>query len=52
MVVCVSASNRIQRAVNSPTMTPDALILAADSALRTLLAEPHASRATPAAATS
>ncbi len=30
-------------------MTPDALILAADSALRTLLAEPRASRPTPAA---
>ncbi len=32
-------------------MTPDALILAADSALRTLLAEPRASRPTPAPAT-
>ena len=31
-------------------MNPDALILAADSALRTLLAEPRASRATPAPA--
>ncbi len=30
-------------------MNPDALILAADSALRTLLAEPRASRPTPAA---
>ena len=30
-------------------MPPDALILAADSALRTLLAEPRASRPTPAA---
>ena len=32
-------------------MTPDALILAADSALRTLLAEPRASRPTPAPTT-
>ena len=31
-------------------MNPDALILAADSALRTLWAEPRASRATPSAA--
>jgi ubiquinone biosynthesis monooxygenase Coq7 len=31
-------------------MNPDALILAADSALRTLLAEPRASRPTPTAA--
>ena len=49
MVVCVSASNGLRRAVNSPAMTPDALILAADSALRTLLAEPRASRPPPAA---
>ncbi len=32
------------------SMTPDALILAADSALRTLVAEPRASRPTPAPA--
>ena len=35
--------------VNCQAMNPDALILAADSALRTLWAEPRASRATPAA---
>lgn len=35
--------------VNSAFMNADALILAADSALRTLWAEPHASRPTPSA---
>ena len=38
-------------AVNSPAMNPDAFILAADSALRTLLAEPRASRPTPSPTT-
>ena len=42
---------RVVLALYTRHMSPDALILAADSALRTLLAEPRASRPTPTPAT-
>ena len=46
-LACASASPSGSRRRKLAAMNPDALILAADSALRTLLAAPRASRPTP-----